>query len=192
MPLLRCITSEKDDTSLGGVRLKKRLEEAKGAWPEQLPEVLWSYKTSHRTATGHTPFSLAYGYEAMLPVELDPPSHRRLTYDLEQNILLMMESLDSIDEMREKSQLRVAAYQQKVARYFNSKVKERKFNVGDLVLRRVFLNTRDPTAGVLGPNWEGPYQIEEVLHPGPYKLARLNGDLVPHYWNGEHLRKYYQ
>ena len=132
--------------------LKKILEEAKGAWPEQLPEVLWSYRTSHRTATGHTPFSLAHGYEAMLLVELDPPSHRRLTYDQDANSQLMMESLDSIDEIREKSQLRVAAYQQKVAWYFNSKVKERRFNVGDLVLRRVFLNTRDPTAGVLGPN----------------------------------------
>ena len=61
--------------------LKKRLEEAKGAWPEQLPEVLWSYRTSHRIAIGHTPFSLAYRYEAMLPVKLDPPSHHRLTYN---------------------------------------------------------------------------------------------------------------
>ena len=102
-----------------------------------------------------------------------------------------MESLDLVDERREQSQLQVAAYQQKVARYFNSKVRERKFNVGDLVLRRVFLNTRDQAAGVLGPNWEGPYQIEEVLHPGTNKLARLNRDLIPRYWNGEHLCKYY-
>ena len=51
--------------------------------------------------------------------------------------------------------------------------------MGYLVLRRVFLNTRDQAAGVLGPNWEGPYQIEEVLHLGTYKLARLNGDLIP-------------
>ena len=49
--------------------LKKRLEEAKGAWAEELHEVLWSYRTTARTATGHTPFSLAYGYEAMLPVD---------------------------------------------------------------------------------------------------------------------------
>ena len=171
--------------------LKKRLEEAKGAWPEQFPEVLWSYRTSHRTATGHTPFSLAYGYEAMFPVELDPLSHRRITYDQGSNSQLLMESLDLIDEKREQAQLRVAAYQQKVARYFNSKERERKFNVRDLVLRGVFLNIRDQTAGVLGPNWEGPYQIEEFLHPGTYKLARLNGNLIPRYCNGEHLRKYY-
>ena len=128
----------------------------------------------------------------MLPVELDLPSHRRITYDQDSNSQLLMESLDSIDEKRAQAQLRVVAYQQKVARYFNSKVRERKFSVGDLVLRRVFLNTRDQAAGVLGPNWEGPYQIEEVLHPGTYKLAYLNGDLIPRYWNGEHLRKYYQ
>ena len=128
----------------------------------------------------------------MFPVELDPPSHRRLTYDQDSNSQLLMESLDLIDEKREQAQIRVAAYQQKVARYFKSKVREIKFNVGDLVLRSVFLNTRDQVAGVLGPNWEGPYQIDEILHPGTYKLARLNGDLVPRYWNGEHLRKYYQ
>ena len=62
-----------------------------------------------------------------------------------------------------------------------------------MVLRKVFI--RDPVAGVLGPNWEGPYQIEQVLPPGTYgtyKLAWLNGELIRNYWNCEHLRKYYQ
>ena len=117
----------------------------------------------------------------MLPVELDPPSHRRLTYDQSRNQQLLLETLDTVEEQREKSQLRVAAYQQNIAKYFNSRVRERKFMVGDLVLRRVFLNTHDLTAGVLGPNWEGPYQIEEVVDPGTYKLARLNGELIPRY-----------
>ena len=103
---------------------------------------------------------------------------------------MLAESLDFLKERREEASLRVADHQQKVARYFNSRVRDRKFQVGDLVLRKVFV--RDPAAGVLGPNWEGPYQIEQVLPPGTYKLARLNGELIRNYWNGEHLRKYYQ
>ena len=88
----------------------------------------------------------------MVPVELNPPSHRRLTYDQPTNEQLLLETLDSVKERREKAQLRVAAYQQKIARYFNFKVREKKFNMGDLVVRRVFLNTRDPAASVLGHN----------------------------------------
>ena len=104
--------------------LKKRLEQAKGAWAEELPEVLWSYRTTARTATGHTPFSLAYGYEAMLPVEIDPPSHRRTMYNQEENHQLLAESLDFLEERREEASLKVAAHQQKVARYFNSRVRD--------------------------------------------------------------------
>ena len=85
-----------------------------------------------------------------------------------------------------------AAYQQKMIQYFNKRVRGRQFSVGDLVLRRVFAATRDPSAGVLGPNWEGPYEVETVIRPRVYKLARLGGGLVPRAWNAEHLKKYYQ
>lgn len=91
----------------------------------------------------------------------------------------MLKTLDTVEEQREKAQLRVTAYQQKIAKYFKSQVRERKFMIEDLVIRCVFLNTRDLTAGVLRHNRKGPYQIEEVLDPGTYKLARLNGELVP-------------
>ncbi|XP_062103896.1 uncharacterized protein LOC133815017 [Humulus lupulus] len=57
--------------------MKKKFEQAKGNWLDILPKVLWSYCTTARTSTGHTPFSLAYGDEAMIPVELTPPSHQR-------------------------------------------------------------------------------------------------------------------
>ena len=115
----------------------------------------------------------------MLPVEVEVPTRRKEAYDQDTNHELLEESLDLIEETRRNSQIINAAYQQKMTRYFNKRVRERQFSVGDLVLRRVFLATRDPKDGVLGPNWEGPYEIETVIRPEVYKLARLGGGLVP-------------
>ena len=101
-------------------------------------------------------------------------------------------SLDLIDEKREDSQLQLTHYQQKITRYFNSKVKRHSFGLGDLVLRRVFLANKDPKDGALGPNWEGTYQIVEVVHEGTFKLARLSVETVPQTWKDMHFNKYYQ
>ncbi|KAM2806503.1 hypothetical protein COP1_047122 [Malus domestica] len=51
--------------------LKTNLDKAKGCWPEFVPQVLRSYRTSYRTSTGETPFSLVFGTEAVVPVELE-------------------------------------------------------------------------------------------------------------------------
>nr|KYP68694.1 Transposon Ty3-I Gag-Pol polyprotein [Cajanus cajan] len=56
--------------------LKKRLGEAKGAWAEQLPEVLWAYRCTPHSTTQETPFRIVYGSNAMLPVEIGKPSFR--------------------------------------------------------------------------------------------------------------------
>ncbi|XP_062075614.1 uncharacterized protein LOC133779703 [Humulus lupulus] len=69
--------------------LKKHLEEAKRNWLEKLPEVLWSYRTIKQTSTSDTPFALAYGYEAMLPVEVTPPSHRHTAYNQDLQLVLV-------------------------------------------------------------------------------------------------------
>ena len=46
-----------------------------------------------------------------------------------------------------------------MAKHYNSKVRHRDFQVGDLVLRRVTGATKDTSQGKLGPNWEEPYRI---------------------------------
>ena len=38
--------------------IKTKLDEAKGAWPEELPSVLWAYRTTTRTPTRETPFKI--------------------------------------------------------------------------------------------------------------------------------------
>ncbi|MGV8691948.1 hypothetical protein ACV35Z_38770, partial [Pseudomonas aeruginosa] len=68
----------------------------KGNWAEELPLVLWEYRTSTKMAMGHTPFSLTYLCEAMLPVEVEISSHRRVAYAIGPNQELRKESLDLI------------------------------------------------------------------------------------------------
>ncbi|XP_025670562.1 uncharacterized protein [Arachis hypogaea] len=58
--------------------LKKRLDNKKGAWADELTSVLWSYRTTEQSATGETPFRLTYGVDAMIPVEISEPSPRLL------------------------------------------------------------------------------------------------------------------
>ncbi|RVW31532.1 hypothetical protein CK203_087975 [Vitis vinifera] len=56
--------------------LKKRLEQAKGKWVEELPGVLWAYRTTPGRPTGNTPFALAYGMDAVIPTEIGLPTIR--------------------------------------------------------------------------------------------------------------------
>ena len=78
--------------------LKTKLESLKGAWVEQLPEVLWAYRTTTRTPTGESPFALAYGYKVMIPVEVGAGSLRRDTFEGEQNHELQRIDLDLLEE----------------------------------------------------------------------------------------------
>ena len=101
-------------------------------------------------------------------------------------------NLDLLEEKREGASQKVAQCQQRVARYYNKKVRMRQFRAEDWVLRKVNQNTRDPSHGVLGPKWEGPYRVIRTTGPGAYKLAYPDGRDVKRSWNAEHLKKYFQ
>ena len=65
--------------------IKTRLEGATGIWPDELPSVLWAYYTIARTPTGETPFRLAYGADAVIPVEVGLTSYRVESYSEDKN-----------------------------------------------------------------------------------------------------------
>ncbi|XP_060960880.1 uncharacterized protein LOC133031407 [Cannabis sativa] len=96
--------------------IKKKLDAAKGKWVDELPQVLWAHRTTEKTITGHTPFSLAFGSEEMLPVKVNISTHRREFYNQEENQELLKLSLDLLDEKRAESQITNAAYQHRVTR----------------------------------------------------------------------------
>ena len=100
--------------------------------------------------------------------------------------------LDLIDEKRTDALTRLAKQKKKVERYYNSKVKLRRFADRSLVLRRVFQNTKVKGDGVLGPTWEGPYRVRKAIHKGTYEVENIEGQVFTNSWNAEHLRQYYQ
>ena len=78
-----------------------------------------------------------------------------------------------------------------MAKHYNSIVKHKDFQVGDLVLRKVTGATRDPSQGKLGTNWEGPYRITLWQRKDTYHLETLDRRKLQHPWNTELLKKYY-
>ncbi|XP_074346257.1 uncharacterized protein LOC141685031 [Apium graveolens] len=147
--------------------------------------------TTSRSATEETPFRLAYGVDAVLPVEVSLTSPRIEVFDPSLTIEGLRFHNDLLEETREESRLRMIAQQEKTAKYFNKKVKNKRFEVGDLVLRDSAAS--QPTiSGNLKPTWEGPYQVSKVVSAGTYELSHLDGQPIKNAWNDIHLKKFYQ
>ena len=94
--------------------LKKRLGDTKGKWVEELPHVLWTYRTTPRRSTGETPFSMTYGVEAVIPLETGFPTSRTSSFNPSDNDEQLIKSLDLIEEKRENATVQLAYYQQKL------------------------------------------------------------------------------
>ena len=92
------------------------LDGAKGRWAEELPYVLWAYRKTPRRSIGKTSFSLTYGAETVIPIEVNLCSARVGKFVPSQNDRLLVESLDLLEEYQEAVTIRLAEYQQKLAR----------------------------------------------------------------------------
>ncbi|CAL9011372.1 unnamed protein product, partial [Prunus brigantina] len=87
-------------------RIEDFLNNAKGAWPEKLPEAPWAIWTSFRTSTGETPFSLAFESKAVVPVEIGEPSYRMESFAPKENEEALALNLDLIEERRAQANIR--------------------------------------------------------------------------------------
>ena len=111
--------------------IKKRLYAVKGKWVEELPSVLWSYRTTYKTATGDTPFNLTYGTEALIPVEIGMPGFRVHNFNEETNEEGLKVNLDLVEEVRDQAYFKMQVDKRRVARFFNRQVWGRQFKERD-------------------------------------------------------------
>jgi len=171
--------------------LKKRLEDSKGKWADELPSVLWAFRTTPRRSTGETPFSLTYGTEAIIPLEVSFPTLKTTQVEAGNNDEALEEALDFTQERREAALIHLAQYQQTLANSRLKQVSPREFQVGDMVLRKNLGTMVDPTHGKLAANWEGPYLVIGKTETGAYFLRDGEGRDIQNSWNVSNLRLYY-
>jgi hypothetical protein len=131
---------------------------------------------------------LVYGSKAILPADVMWESLAVEQYNKgisEDNIRV---DIDGLEEARCASLVQSARYLKGIRRYHDRNVKERSFDVGDLVLRRI-----QNTEGLhkLNSPWEGPFSIAKVTEPGSYCLQTLEGDNVSNSWNIDQLCRFY-
>nr|CAN76858.1 hypothetical protein VITISV_001664 [Vitis vinifera] len=172
--------------------LKKRLEQAKGKWVEELPGVLWAYRTTLGRPTGNTPFALAYGMDAIIPTEIGLPTIRTEAAKQNDANTELGRNLDWADEVRENASIRMTDYQQRASTHYNRKVRPRSLKNGTMVLRKVFDNSVETGAGKFQANWEGPYIVSKSSESGAYHLQKLDGTPLLRPWNVFNLKQYYQ
>ena len=171
--------------------LKKRLDDTKGKWVEELPHVLWMYRATPRRSTRETPFSLTYGAEAIIPLETGFPMTRTSSFNPKDNDEQLARNLDLIEEKRADAMVQLAYYQQKLKQGYDANVKLRHLTFGNLVLRKVVGTAKNPAWGKLWPNWEGPYRITSKASIRAYFLEDLDDHIVPRPWNVNNLKRYY-
>ena len=83
--------------------LKKRLDNGNRRWVEELPYVLWTYRTMPRKSTRETLFSMTYGAEAVILLKMDFPTLKTSSFSLSSNNNLLERSLDLVEERRESA-----------------------------------------------------------------------------------------
>nr|XP_027093622.1 uncharacterized protein LOC113714023 [Coffea arabica] len=144
-------------------KIIRKMTEKHRDWHEKLPYALMAYRTSIRTSTGATPYSLMYGMEAVLPAEVEIPSLRVLMETKLEEIDWIKqrhEQLSLIDEKRFNTICHGQCYQKCMARAYNKKVHLRTFEEGDKVLKRI-LPVQDEAKGKFAPNWQGPFIVQK-------------------------------
>ena len=78
--------------------VKKRLDDVKGKWVEELSHVLWTYWTTPRRSIGETPFSMTYDAKVVIPLDSGFPMLKMSSFTPSNNDGLLGKSLDLIEE----------------------------------------------------------------------------------------------
>jgi len=135
-----------------------------------------------------TPFSLVYGSDAMIPVEIQESWPRFQNFVVEESNEGRKLNLDLLDEVREQARVKAEALKRRVEHKQRSKLRPRQFQVVDLVIWKAHPYQLE---NKLSPKWTGPFRVVKVLGNEAYRLETLEGGTIPRTWNEANLKFYF-
>jgi transposase InsO family protein len=151
-------------------------------WKAHLADVLWAYRSSPKTATGFTPFSLVYGIDTISPTELVVPSPRVMQgSELEVDANICAEArvadLEGLDEARNLAKAKSQRNYQKMANVYSKALRVRIFAEGQMVLKAAEFVRRNlhlhPSSPLIGTDHTLSEKRMEVVITGYLSLMGL-------------------
>ena len=174
--------------------IRKVVDNNPTCWDELLSEVFWAYRTSKRLSINITPYSLVYGHDTVIPVEITVKSLRVASQNQLSHVdyeSAMLVELDDIDEQQIAALNSIMIQKKKVAFAYNKRIKPRSFSMGDMVWKVILPpRTKDHFLGKWSLDWEVPYLVSEVFEGNAYRLMHVNSDEHIREINGKYLKLY--
>ncbi|XP_071687697.1 uncharacterized protein [Rutidosis leptorrhynchoides] len=133
--------------------IKARLWLCRRGWIDELPNVPWAHRTTPKSATNETPFSLVYGSKAVIPAKINVPTMRIASFDESINSEELRENLNLVEERREMTAIKEAINKQRIARYYNKRVQPLSVQLDNMVWWKNEVSRVEDT-GKLGPKWD--------------------------------------
>nr|GEU68442.1 transposon Ty3-I Gag-Pol polyprotein [Tanacetum cinerariifolium] len=156
-------------------------------------DAIWVFRIAFKTPIGCTPYKLVYGKSCHLPIELEHKAYwalKHANFDLKTASDHRKLQLNELNELRDQAYENSLIYKERTKKLYDSKIKNRIFNVGDQVL--LFNSCLKIFSGKLKTHWSGPFTITQVFPYGTVELSqpdgpnfKVNGHRVKHYFGGD-------
>nr|GEU80581.1 reverse transcriptase domain-containing protein [Tanacetum cinerariifolium] len=152
--------------------LERTVRENRASWSEKLDDALWAFRTAYKTPIECTPYKLVYEKSCHLPIELEHKAYwalKHVNFDLKTAGDHQKLQLNELNELCDQAYENSLIYKEKTKKLYDSKIKNRIFNVGDRIL--LFNSCLKIFSEMLKTRWSGPFTIIKVFSYGTIELS---------------------
>ena len=169
--------------------LVKFVDEKKEFWEDFLNTCVYAYNTSKHESSKHCPFTVMFGRQAVLPIEVSSPKKEDVlvnTTDEETKDKIINDNLTYRCKVAEKVKENIIAAQERQKKAYDRKRHNPEiFKVGTLVLRK------KRAGGKLDFKWLGPYTVVKSMGRGLYQIQDTNDPKQKLKVHGIHLKLFH-